>query len=102
MHATIPNAASLFSPRRADTATPQGVQPRGIDARLFVVQGQHIRAHGAKRLVVSVETGTLWITQDGCLRDWILESGQAQAFDRNADLLITAMSDASLRVMQET
>ena len=102
MHATIPNAASLFSTHGTGVATRRCVRPGGIEAPLLVVQGQHIHLHGCKRHVVTVEIGTLWITQDGRLCDWILEAGQSQTFDQNADLLITAMSDASLQVSQES
>lgn len=101
MHATILNAASLFSAARADIATGQRVRMQSGNAPLLIAQGQHLHIHIARSHVITAERGTLWITQDGQLRDWILESGQSQGFDGNADLLITAMSDASLRVERE-
>lgn len=40
--------------------------------------------------------GTVWVTQDGDIRDVILESGDTMSLDRGADVLVSAMSDATV------
>lgn len=49
--------------------------------------------HGAGQRVECL-AGVLWITQDGDLRDVILETGEAFAFDRRGNALISALADS--------
>ena len=96
MHAIIANPASLFSAARAGVVSDQGVHTGPADQSMCLIQGQHVHLHDGKEHVVTARRGTLWITQDGDARDWILEAGESAGFDRHGDILITAMSDAAL------
>jgi hypothetical protein len=101
MHATIATlttTASLFSPATAASPAKQGLPSPPADGILCVLQGQHVHLRDGKGMVVTSQRGTLWVTQDGDARDWILEAGASQTFDGHADLLITAMSDAAIRL----
>jgi hypothetical protein len=101
MHATLASLttpASLFSPAAAGSLLQNARQSLPAADILCVHQGQHLHVRDRKGMVVSAQRGTLWVTQDGNVRDWILEAGQSQRFDGRADLLITAMSDAAIRL----
>jgi Protein of unknown function (DUF2917) len=45
---------------------------------------------------VAAFSGCLWITQDGDLRDIIVEAGESFRFDRPGRVLIQALSDSQL------
>ena len=46
-------------------------------------------------------SGVLWITQDGDLRDVILETGDAFTFDRSGAALLSALADSSYVLLSE-
>jgi len=55
----------------------------------------HIRhVHGDKGRRVELVSGSLWITQDGDLRDVVLAPGEAFDFDRRGDALLSAFADS--------
>ena len=55
----------------------------------------HIRhVHGDKGRRVELVSGSLWITQDGDLRDIVLAAGEAFDFDRRGDALLSAFADS--------
>ena len=102
MHTIFANTTSLFSARAAGATTQQAVRLSSTEKLMCVLQGQHVHLHDGEGQVVTAQRGTLWITQDGNVRDWILEAGESVGFDRHADVLITAMSDAAIRLGSES
>ncbi len=44
-------------------------------------------------------SGAIWITQDGDLRDIVLEPGDTFAFDRHGDALLSAFADSRYVVL---
>jgi hypothetical protein len=58
---------------------------------------RHLHAETGRR--VEVVSGSIWITQDGDLRDIVLESGQAFDFDRNGEALLSAFADSRYLVL---
>ena len=42
----------------------------------------------------SASAGSIWITQDGDLRDIVLGAGEAFDFDRRGDALLSAFADS--------
>ena len=55
----------------------------------------HIRhVNGEKGRRVELVSGSLWITQDGDLRDVVLAPGEAFDFDRRGDALLSAFADS--------
>jgi hypothetical protein len=58
---------------------------------------RHLHAEPGRR--VEVVSGAIWITQDGDLRDIVLESGQAFDFDRAGDALLSAFADSRYLVL---
>ena len=59
---------------------------------------RHLHAERGRR--VEVVTGAIWITQDGDLRDIVLESGDAFDFDRDGDALLSAFADSRYLVLE--
>jgi hypothetical protein len=57
----------------------------------------HVRAERGRRL--EVVSGTIWITQDGDLRDIVLGAGEAFDFDRRGDALLSAFADSRFLVL---
>ena len=57
--------------------------------------------HLPVRVGRSVEclSGSIWITQDGDLRDIVLGPGEAFAFDRRTDALLSAFDDSRYIVL---
>ena len=98
MHATSSNVSSLFISTTAGTCLQPGAQA-GVDPALMRMRrGQNVRLRNEDGHVVTAVCGTLWVTEDGNVRDWILERGESKVFDRDATILISAMSDATIRL----
>ena len=53
---------------------------------------RHVRAEKGRR--VECLSGSIWITQDGDLRDIVLGAGEAFDFDRRGDALLSAFDDS--------
>lgn len=66
-----------------------------------------LAAHGLARLPdasstrIVCETGTVWITIDNDPRDIVLASGQSFLVDRRAGVLVYALEDACVRVLEQ-
>jgi len=58
---------------------------------------RHVHAERGRRL--EVVSGSIWITQDGDLRDIVLGAGEAFDFDRRGDALLSAFADSRYLVL---
>jgi hypothetical protein len=58
---------------------------------------RHLHAEPGRR--VEVVSGSIWITQDGDLRDVVLRTGEAFDFDRAGDALLSAFADSRYLVL---
>ncbi len=52
------------------------------------------RVHAEAGRRVECLSGSIWITQDGDLRDIVLGAGEAFDFDRRGDALLSAFADS--------
>ncbi|MGZ5206163.1 MAG: DUF2917 domain-containing protein [Caldimonas sp.] len=59
---------------------------------------RHVRRGLGRR--VECLSGVLWITQDGDLRDIVLEPGEAFAFDQPGDAWISALADSRFLLLE--
>lgn len=50
-------------------------------------------------LSVACTDGILWITQEGDLKDYILEAGKRYVIARRGSVVVQALSDARLRIV---
>lgn len=57
-------------------------------------KGRVRHVHGEAGRRVECLSGSLWITQDGDLRDVVLAAGEAFDFDRHGDALLSAFADS--------
>ena len=58
---------------------------------------RHLHVEPGRR--VEVVSGSIWITQDGDLRDIVLQTGEAFDFDRAGDALLSAFADSRYLVL---
>jgi len=58
---------------------------------------RHLHAENGRR--VEVLSGSIWITQDGDLRDIVHQDGEAFDFDRAGDALLSAFADSRYLVL---
>jgi hypothetical protein len=65
-----------------------------INGTRLLGKGHIRRVHADKGRRVELLSGSLWITQDGDLRDVVLSSGEAFDFDRRGDALLSAFADS--------
>lgn len=63
-------------------------------------KGRIRRVHHALGQRVECLSGTLWVTQDGDIRDIVLGAGDAFAFDRPGDALISALDDSRFLLLE--
>lgn len=70
-----------------------------FDTRLLA-KGRIRRVHRPVGRRVECVTGSLWITQDGDLRDIVLTAGESFAFDHQGDALISALDDSSFLLLE--
>ncbi len=70
-----------------------------FDTRLLT-KGRIRRVHHPVGRRVECVTGSLWITQDGDLRDIVLAAGESFVFDHKGDALISALDDSSFLLLE--
>lgn len=63
-------------------------------------QGRYLRLHRVDGRSIAVFKGTVWITQDGDPRDVFVGPGETFFVDRPGLVLIEALDDASLIVLE--
>jgi uncharacterized protein (AIM24 family) len=69
----------------------------GNDYRITLRPNRMLRLRDGRNLVVGVDTGTVWLTQDGDVRDIILRAGDSFRVDRDGTVLLQALNDAAVR-----
>jgi hypothetical protein len=72
------------------------LEPSAQDASLFLKQHQHLRMHDACGWTVRSVAGTIWITQDGDIRDIVLEAGESFTLDRDRTALLSPLNEAHI------
>lgn len=101
MNATVHKTSAFDARHHQDEAKPTAkrLPPDGDTICLNTNQFAHV--HGANGWTVRALEGRLWITQDGDLRDVVLEAGQSFTLDRGTSALISPLGDACLRLSLE-
>lgn len=57
---------------------------------------ERFRTHATER--VRCVEGVLWVTQDGVLRDFVLEAGESVEFGPEADITVSALAPSRFQV----
>ena len=65
-----------------------------------LAKGRIRRVHRPLGRRVECVSGSLWVTQDGDLRDIVLKPGESFAFDHKGDALICALDDSSFLLLE--
>ena len=93
MHAIVHKTSGTLP----DIATrPSRLDPAGETVQL--PHHRHMNLSGAAGWTVTVLSGFAWITQDGDVRDIVLDAGQSFTLDRDGPAIISALGNARLRV----
>ncbi|WP_158597938.1 DUF2917 domain-containing protein [Noviherbaspirillum saxi] len=74
--------------------------PAGETITLDQAQAAHL--HDAAGWTVRALDGSVWITQDGDIRDVVLETGEAFVLDRNVPALLSPLGKARISVRLDT
>lgn len=73
----------------------------GSDYGIILRPNRLLRLRDGRDVVVGVDSGTVWLTQDGDMRDIILHAGESFRVDRDGTVLLQALDDAAVRFGQK-
>jgi hypothetical protein len=95
---------NFISAQRHPQQAPAHQPPAGLAAAggaIHLKKHQHLRMHTACGWTVHAMAGTVWITQDGDIRDIVLEAGESFVLDRDRDALVSSVNDDDAEVSLE-
>lgn len=75
--------------------------PAAGNGEIHLKKHQHLHMHAACGWTVHAKSGTVWITQDGDLRDIVLEAGESFVLDRDREALLSSLDDDEAQVSIE-
>lgn len=95
MKAAVQKTLAYLLHHHRDGASSQAVMELDPAGETFVLRGrQFARIDDASGWRIRALDGTLWITQDGDIRDVVLESGQTYTPDRPGRVLLSPFGEA--------
>ncbi len=100
MHATVQKTCSPDARHIVDDVTPR-TSPNAIAGTVHLGRTQHLPLHDRAGWTVRALCGTAWITQDGDLRDIVLEAGDAFVLDRNGSALVSALNETRVSITRD-
>jgi len=68
--------------------------------RFVLATDQFIKLEGAVGVRISSRRGSVWITQDGDIRDVVLEPGEAFVIERAGPSIVQALEPAELAIVE--
>lgn len=93
------NATMLFTDRLQSRPVRKEDLPSATKGNIVRLRAdQHLQLRGAIGSTVHAIDGTVWITQDGDIRDIVLEAGQSFIIDRPSNTLLTPLDKAAIRI----
>lgn len=95
MNAIVHKTGTIASTMRATRLDPAG-------ETLQLRRREHLNLAGAAGWTVTALSGSAWITQDGDIRDIVLEAGQSIVLDRDGPAIISPFGDTCLRISGST
>jgi len=63
-----------------------------------IPRGTVLRIHDGAGMVLETVAGSIWVTQEGDIRDFELNPGDSRRFEQDGLTLVHALRDAQLRV----
>lgn len=94
------NATVHKTPDREAASAPCRLDPAGQIIALNTAHAAHV--NNAAGWTVRALEGSVWITQDGDIRDVVIGAGQTFVLDRNVTALLSAFGNARVSLRLET
>ena len=69
-------------------------------SHIVLAADQFLKLEGAVGVRISSRRGTVWITQDGDLRDVVLRPGEAFVIEREGPSIVQALEPAELAIVE--
>ncbi len=89
---------ALESKKVAPTCTSADIVQQCISQR--ITKNQILKITQPLGVTIKCLEGSVWVTQDGDLRDVVLDAGQAFVVDRNQRTLLQGLTDARVRLIE--
>ncbi|HJV81175.1 DUF2917 domain-containing protein [Noviherbaspirillum sp.] len=103
MHATVHKTFAVGHHHDRDGAAPESLLKLDPAGELVRLQAkQHLRLHKATGWTVRVLAGAVWLTQDGDIRDIVLQAGESYVLDRKEPALLSPFKDAQICIQRDT
>ena len=96
---SVINAISRAIATYADAGTRERlVIPTQLQGTIELGANRLLHLRDALGTRIEALTGVIWITQSGDIRDIVVEAGDAFVVDRDGEVVVSAVSDATFRV----
>ena len=69
-------------------------------SRFVLAADQFLKLEGAVGVRISSRSGSVWITQDGDIRDVVLEAGDTFVIERDGPSIVQALEPAELAIVE--
>lgn len=69
-------------------------------SRIVLAEDQFLKLEGAVGARISSRRGSVWITQDGDIRDIVLERGDTFVIEREGPSIVQALEPAELAIVE--
>jgi hypothetical protein len=103
MYATVQKTlANIAHYHRDGAASRSAVELNPAGATVLLRAKQHMRIPNAAGWTVRAIAGSIWITQDGDIRDVVLEAGDTILLDRKGTVLLSPLGDARVCLTRDT
>ena len=70
--------------------------------RIVLARGELLNLDGAEGARIVADHGTVWITQDGDLRDIVLQDGESFELDRATPAIVQAFERSTVTIAEPT
>ena len=75
------------------------VTPAQLHGPIELGSNRHLHLRDALGARIEALSGAIWVTQNGDVRDVVLEAGDAVVVDRGGEVVVSAVSDARFKVV---
>ena len=75
------------------------VTPAQLHGPIELGANRHLHLRDALGARIEALSGAIWVTQNGDVRDVVLEAGDALVVDRGGEVVVSAVSDARFKVV---
>lgn len=103
MHTSFEKSFAHIVHHQTDgTASRAAMELKPKGETLLLRDNDYLHVDRAKGWIVTAMSGTVWITQDGDVRDIVLEAGERFTFDRAGLAIVSAFGEASICIARES